>query len=54
MNGLPGEIQFVDLLNNKKIANFKAIRRHHTLDVGEINPDPLEVTNVEMFYFKSI
>lgn len=43
---MPGDIQFVDVLENKKIASFKAIRRQLSIDVGEINPDPLEVTNV--------
>jgi len=51
MNGLPGEIQFVDPLENKKVASFKVIRRHLTTKVGEIDPDPLTVTNVKKKIF---
>lgn len=46
MNGFPGDIQFIDCLQNKKIASFKVVRRHLTTSVGDINTDPLEVTKV--------
>lgn len=46
MSGLPGEIQFVDPLENKKLASFKVVRRHLTTKVGDIDPDPLAVSNV--------
>ena len=50
MNGLPGDLQFVDVLQNKKISSFKVVRRHLTTKVGDIDPDPLEVTHVEIIF----
>jgi len=54
MNGLPGDLQFVDVLQNKKISSFKVVRRHLTTKVGDINPDPLEVTHVIFFNFSFV
>ena len=49
MNGLPGDIQYIDVIPNKKVSSFKVVRRHLTAKVGDINPDPLEVTNVYIY-----
>lgn len=46
INGLPGEIQFINVKEQKKLGTFKIASRHNSVKVDDIEPNPVEINHV--------